>query len=327
MQPYGSQSNMDPRIHAAILHAIEAGNAGQREEALRVLQVVVERVPYQVKAWKWLAHFETDPERAYEAVQRVMVLNPGDLWAVEALPIYRARAGLPPVEAAAATQPRRFNPMLIIAIMLSLLVGGGSILWGVAGGLRSGRTIEDIRGLTLLEPTPPATDARVVTNISSQYYQFKASNTAEIQEGLFVHGPTANPGVGPHPIASTSYVFDVDSSMRETLRSCTLVDATVHLDIVYTYPNWVPSGSPNPRLYDEWYVFFQRVVQHEETHARIAIECAATLADRMEALGSYPTCTELQLVFDDTMRRTFDECEERQAGFDEVDGFISFPLQ
>lgn len=328
MQLYQGQPGPDARIHAAILHAIEAGNAGQREEALRALRLVVERAPYQVQAWKWLAHFETDPVRAYEAAQRVMVLNPGDLWAVQALPVLGARAGFPPVARAASTSTqRRFSPMLIATVMLLIMVGGGLLLWGMVSGLTAGGGLEDIRGLTLQEPTPPITDARVVTNMSTQYYQFRASTAAEIQDGLFAHGPAANPGVGPHPIASTSYVFQVDSSSVETLRSCTLADTTVNLDIVYTYPNWVPSGSPSPHLYNQWNVFYQRVVQHEETHARIAIDCAATLADRMEALGTYPTCVELELAYNEAMNRTFDECEVRQADFDSVEGLISFPLQ
>jgi predicted secreted Zn-dependent protease len=261
-----------------------------------------------------------------------MLFNPGDPWAVEALPVLREKVGLPPAGSAAAPAPkrkkrRRVSPMLMIAVMLLLVIGGSSILWRMATSPTSVQDLQDIRGLTLREPTPASTDARVVTNFSTQYYQFKASTADEIQDGLFTHGPAANPGVGPHPIASTAYVFQVDSSSVETIRSCTLADATVSLDIVYTYPDWVPSGSPDPHLYNQWSTFYARVVEHEETHARIAIECAETLADRMDALGTYPTCTELELAYNDAMDRTFDECETRQADFDAVDGLINFPLQ
>ncbi len=323
-------------VRRYILQAVDLARIGQREEALRLLRTIVRHDPGQIVAWKWLSYLSPDPREALAAARQVLRLNPSDEWAQQSLPalIEKARRA----QAVRAAPRRRRSFALPVALMLILL-----LIWaGVAGLWAMGRpssaavpassavaTYSSALSalLTSEAPLEPADEGaqRVVTTITIKTYRFEAGSLPAMMQALYTLGPKLETGSDP-AIAATSYSMEVDWEAAEAPHECRLDRATVRLNITYTYPQWIPTGSPQPALYEEWERFLTYVVAHEEHHGAIALECAYELADQTEALGAFSTCADLQSAINDLIKSAYAACEVRQDAFDEAEGKVSFPL-
>lgn len=331
-------------VRRYILQAIELAHAGRREEAVHLLRAIVRRDPSQIVAWKWLGYLSPHPHEALAAAQQVLRLDPADEWARQSLPalVERARRA----RAAAHPAPRRRErwrlPVALILVLLLIWVGIAG-LWAVgralptAGGLRPSATLTPDATATFssappaaltyeapLESSSGATD-RVAVSINVKTYRFEAGSLPAVQRALYTLGPKIEADEGP-AIAATAYSLQVDWEAFETPQECRVGRVTVRLSLTYTYPEWIPEGSPQPALYEEWERFMEYVVAHEEHHGEIALGCAYELADQVEALATFSTCTDLQSALNSLIESTYAACEARQAAFDEAEGEIAFPL-
>jgi predicted Zn-dependent protease len=63
-------------LKAKLQEAITLAQAGQRTEARRLLNEVVEADPTQELAWMWLASVSTDREERIQFLERALTLNP-----------------------------------------------------------------------------------------------------------------------------------------------------------------------------------------------------------------------------------------------------------
>ena len=329
-------------MRESIIQAIELANEGRREEAVGLLRLIVRRAPSEVAAWKWLAYYTSDPQEALRAVLQVLQLNPHDRWAQEAWPELEERARR--AAAARSTRHRRRPVMaaaLLVAITLVLIAITGLVLYAWFGvdsllSLSSGLLEEPLPVTQEVGPasaglaaqanpsTPPAISG-VETTVSTHYYTFEASNLIGIQQALISQGPVVD-GANEHGIAMTTYGLRVSWEMQPSETACELSAARVYLDIEYTYPRWIPTGSPRPALYDAWERFIRHVVEHEEHHGAIAQECAAELVQRIEELPPQPDCQMLEATLNALVDEVYNECEARQAAFDEAEGRTLFPL-
>lgn len=115
-----------------VQQAIDLANAGQQEDALRLLRSAVYHTPNDISAWKWLAATTSDPREALEATERVLRLNPNDAWALQAVLTYRRQAQSvvkrqpaqpqpisPPYARTAAPKQKKRGLLATVALMIS----------------------------------------------------------------------------------------------------------------------------------------------------------------------------------------------------------------
>lgn len=308
-------------MQETVIRAIELIQAGHLEVGLALLRMAVHREPGLIVAWKWLAACSPDPLEALEAARHIYRLDPHDAWVQQAWPILAERAAQAAVPLPSPSRPQKriVIPLVLVVLLLLSLVGPlliASRLWG--------STWLTAQGQAALEPPPPG-DVPVIVNTSESYYTFEASNMFAIQRALATLGPQPDP-FGERAIAMTTYNLRVDSRTTRRGNTCELASPAVYLDLSYIYPQWVPSGSPSPALYDEWDRFIQHVRQHEENHGQIALGCAYELASGVAAIPSPIACDELQARLSVILHEVEITCESRQAAFDVEQGRTSFPL-
>jgi predicted secreted Zn-dependent protease len=335
------------RMRESIIRAIELANSGRREEAIELLRSLVRQNPYEIAAWKWLAYYTPNPEEAVHAASKVLEYHPDDNWARQALPNLQKRQAQQAISHPAQPQvrPRKRSaktPTALLAaliVLLAAVIGLLILLWIGLDSFPGLRELSAPIQLVGTEETSPVSSgivnepeptrfvgpaAGVETTSATAYYSFEASTVQGIQRALYAQGPLV--GGDDHGIALTSYTLWVNWEFLESAQACTLTGATVHLDVEYTYPQWVPTGSPNPRVYDEWDRFMRHVIEHEEHHAAIAMGCAQELTTRIETVESETACVDLESRLNGLIDDVYASCEVQQAAFDDVEGFTEFPL-
>ena len=113
--------------------------------------------------------------------------------------------------------------------------------------------------------------------------------------------------------------------MRQTANSCAPEEAVAHLTMLFTYPEYNPPPDASQEILDQWEAFMVRVVEHEETHADIARQCALDMVNSFYTLQPATTCSALQNNLE-AMQTSMDvDCDAQQAAFDAQDGGDSFP--
>lgn len=322
----------DFQIDTIIRQAVTLANAGRRDEAARLLREVTRRDPDRLSAWRWLAYCTDDRQEALRAIQVVLNYEPHDAWARAAWADLGAQIGWQAAQAAEAEPvPRARTGVLPLWVtVIGILLVGMSVLIGTA--LRAWMTISELSGsgsfsLVTERATPyPSVEPapQVIVNESTEYYTFQAWDVASIQRHLYRDGPLITNG--RHSIAVTTYQISTSWDLVPGIDSCRIGDSTVQLDLTYTYPDWEPTGSPSPALYDEWDRFIQHVIAHEQNHGRIALTCANEIAAEIGGAGPLPTCDDLETEVNGLVNRVYAECEARQQAFDDVEGETSFPL-
>lgn len=314
-----------------IFRAIDLAQGGHTGEALMLLRAVLRRDPRQIAAWKWLGYLTPDPQEALAAARRALALDPSDGWALQSLAALEERAresAAPP--AAAPPARRQAGPSALVlstAILLVALIAAVPLLRMRLASQPLAVILPPVSAPLQVAPLEPSAEAsgHVVTTSTVDTYTFEAGSLAEMQRALYRQGPHLE-GSDEPAIAITSYRMRIDWEAHQTLHSCELLDTTVFLDLSFLYPQWIPVGSPQPALYDEWDRFMAHVVAHEEHHGAIALGCAESLAAQIEALGAAGTCDELQSNLNALIDQVYAACEQQQAAFDATEGHISFPL-
>jgi predicted secreted Zn-dependent protease len=124
----------------------------------------------------------------------------------------------------------------------------------------------------------------------------------------------------------TNYQIFVTWEMAQSFGICRMRNVVVHLEVVYTYPQWLRSDSPEPQAVVEWDRFETYVREHEERHGEIAQECAQELTEQMESFEPGGSCMAAQENLDALVSDLYEQCEARQQAFDDEEGRTTFPL-
>lgn len=327
-----------------LTQAIQLAQQGRRTEATYQLRRLLQRDPYVLEAWRWLAYCTSDRDEAVGALRYVLQNDPNDAWArqmwasIHSMPSVQQVQHIQQSAAAASvhktTSANRGGILPLWLTVFAMLVAAIVIVSG--SGLRLWQAItasaNDSRPGTFpiieqTETTPPPTvqpGSQVVVNEQIDYYTFEASNQSQIQEQLYENSP--NIVNGEHAIAVTSYEFQVSWDWRQEKNACVVEDVTVNLDLVYTYPEWKPTGSPVPSLVEEWGRFIRHVTAHEENHGQIAIGCANEIADKINQLETVGSCQTLEGEMNAVIDGVYESCSARQQAYDDAEGRTSFPL-
>ncbi len=348
------------------LRAIRLAEAGQTDEALRLLRIIVQRDPTEGPAWKWLAYLTPDPREALIAARRAFQLEPGDTWVREVLPALEARA-LSASGPAPYASPRRARParrqqrtggcaflgftlgtatLLLVTLAAALLLmwrqftgvpaqesaivpPGESVLANPPLEMGAGIAQEaPVEPVLPPEPGSPTLTAALVPEVRVT----TATETYTFQAGTVSEIQEALYSQGPtldsgeNSIAMTNYQMGVEWQAVQSLTACGLAEAVVHLDITYVYPEWQPTGSPPEALFAEWERFMAHVTAHEQRHGEIAQDCAHVLANRLAAIGPQPSCEALNARINAAIDEMYGVCEAQQAEYDAAEGRTSFPL-
>lgn len=155
-------------------------------------------------------------------------------------------------------------------------------------------------------------------------YFFTATTEEEIRHQLYNNGPRLD-DAGMSAIAMASYRIWAEWSAYQT-GTCDVTDATVYLDIEYTYPDWQPTADTPDYLFPEWERFITHVMEHEQEHGAIAEACAYEVAQQMAEAGAVATCSDLGAYFDTVIQQVYAACDAQQAAFDADEGHTTFPL-
>lgn len=328
----------------SVYRAIELANSGHLYDALDILRDVTAADASQSTAWKWLAYLTIDPREAIYAARHVEQIDPNDPWLEQALPALTHQR-----------LPRRSGRVrsvlnVAVGVVLFTLILVTAVQWlgilprtGIAhivsdqdpislpSDARSGRADQQAAGAQ--QPAPadaaPASSTsdlsiNVDTSDSTSYYSFSASTEDEIRQALYNDGPQLEDS--SQAIAVTSYQMWVEWQGRQTVTGCQLTAGTVHLNVDYMLPRWVPDGAADAALYDEWDRFSEHVVSHEQRHAELAGQCASRLAEHLQAGGEQASCGDLEQWINEMVTEVYGYCEQIQTDFDAVNGRASFPL-
>lgn len=302
--------------------AIEYAQQDRNDEAIELLRSAVRANPENAAAWRWLAHLTVDPDEALVALRNVLRLRPDDAWARQAWPIFQERVLERTAHQQQARRSRAFNRMSValaaVIIALCGCIGYFGSRWALPPGALS-------PAIPALEGSAPLqTKAHIETESRVEYYTFGGATIADIQSGLTTQGPQVEGG--SHTIALTNYEIWVTWEMAQSITACQLREVVVHLEIVYTYPQWSPSGAPDPSATAEWERFITYVTQHEEHHGQIAVECAQDLAKQIDVFAPDNACSVAEQDLDTLVSAQYAQCEARQQAYDDAEGRTTFPL-
>lgn len=333
----------------SIYHAIELANSGHRHDALDILRGITAKDASQSAAWKWLAYLSLDPREALYAAHHVELLDPHDPWLQQAIPALtnnsRLAAAKPQSKPGGRWLRTAFNvavgAVLTVLIVLTVTQWMGILpRTGVASivsdqdpislradaqnqpGLQASNRQQPALATAAGDAADLTIDVDVTTNTT--YYSFVATTEEEVRQALYHDGPQLENG--SQAIAVTSYQMWIEWQGRQSVSGCEMTNSTVHLDVNYTLPQWVPDGSAEPALYQDWDRFNEHVITHEEVHGEMARQCADQLAERLQAGRERASCGDLEQWINETMNEVYSTCEQLQTDFDAVEGHAAFPL-
>jgi predicted secreted Zn-dependent protease len=166
-------------------------------------------------------------------------------------------------------------------------------------------------------PTPtPEPEQEVVqlqTNLSTTSYRVQGSTTEAIFSYIERNGPTD--GIGKRGSGITSVVWGYEWTGEEKTGSCRIKAMTVKAEMTVTLPEHADEASLGPGILTNWRSYTAGVAQHEQRHVDIYLEGAEVIKERMEAIGSLPSCRELEQTIDRIWKEEQERINELQELF------------
>jgi hypothetical protein len=141
-------------LQAVLQDAITLAQSGQRTEARRLLEQVVEADPGQALAWMWLATVSTNRAERIGFLERALTLNPGSRTAQEAYAQLTGHPFAPPTAAAAPPADAQRDTAVLVrggVIVITML-----ILLMAAAFVVAGQLVGDNKASSRPIPTLPA---------------------------------------------------------------------------------------------------------------------------------------------------------------------------
>lgn len=117
-------------IQAQLQEGIQLAQAGQRTEARRVFEEIVQEDPNVALAWLWLATVSTDREERIQFLERTLILEPENARAQEAYTKLTGASFTPPEvppKIATGDAPRSLSLVyvfVVVAVIAAVIVSG-----------------------------------------------------------------------------------------------------------------------------------------------------------------------------------------------------------
>lgn len=156
-----------------------------------------------------------------------------------------------------------------------------------------------------------AGEAKPVETLRYSYYTVSGDTAEAIYRAMLRRGPRVK---GAKAYASTSAVTTRESKLQQG-SACRIVDYRLRLDFVMKLPrikNETVLPPDDQRLWKRFSVFLK---EHEDTHRRIWLDCAADL-ERKVRMISAKSCKDVDRKAAQLWDRVSAACDRKHAAFD-----------
>ena len=129
-------------------------------------------------------------------------------------------------------------------------------------------------------PRPPAL-VRVSSKSAISYYDVYGTTMESLRSEIT--------GANSWP-ADTRWSVTWTYRLRQRLGSCSIVSATVNLNVLYTMPRWFGERVAGPDIATAWNEFVAGVWSHEAGHAAIGRGARDAVTASLESVKPAPSC-------------------------------------
>jgi predicted secreted Zn-dependent protease len=150
-----------------------------------------------------------------------------------------------------------------------------------------------------------------------RHYDISGSKAGQLRRAMKRQGPREG---GRRYAAYTEWVVTWTYTFDEEVTECRFESFDVRAAITTTFPRWDPDDDAAPGLIERWERFRSALQEHEDGHARIAVEAAGAVESALSALGPRPTCDELERDAEAEARDRVDRYRRRERRYDEETG-------
>lgn len=156
-------------------------------------------------------------------------------------------------------------------------------------------------------PTTPTTPETFTTqNNSSIYHAARtASNNAPRKDGSI-------------PVAQAQWEMQLDYSMTQTARKCSIKNHVVKLDVTITLPQ-MQGGTPEQK--DQFEKMFTILKSHEQQHYYITRQQMRIFDKMVESIPAATTCEKLQENINQLQTRYVELTDQQNEQFDITEGY------
>jgi predicted secreted Zn-dependent protease len=149
---------------------------------------------------------------------------------------------------------------------------------------------------------------------SVEHYDISGSKAGQLKRAMKRLGPREG---GRRYVAYTAWILTWTYTFDERETECRFDSFDVRAAITTTLPRWEPGGDAPVELLERWERFIEALERHENGHARIALEAAASIDAAVSALGPRASCDELEREADATARGKVERYRQRERRYDE----------
>jgi predicted secreted Zn-dependent protease len=156
--------------------------------------------------------------------------------------------------------------------------------------------------------------ATVDAEESVEYYEISGSKARQLKRAMKHLGPRE---AGRRYVAYTEWVLTWTYTFDERDTECRFDSFDVRVTITTTLPRWDPGDDAPVELLERWRRFIGALERHENGHARIALEAAASIDAAVSALGPRAGCDELERDAEATARDQVERYRRRERRYDD----------
>jgi len=147
-----------------------------------------------------------------------------------------------------------------------------------------------------------------------EHYDISGSKAGQLKRAMKRLGPREG---GGRYVAYTEWILTWTYTFDERETECRFDSFDVRAAITMTLPRWDPGDDAPVELVERWERFIEALERHENGHARIALEAAASIDAAVSALGPRASCDELEREADATARDKVERYRHRERRYDE----------
>ncbi|MBI4168475.1 MAG: DUF922 domain-containing protein [Acidobacteria bacterium] len=149
---------------------------------------------------------------------------------------------------------------------------------------------------------------------TKEYYAVSGASAEELRWAMGRLGPIRDDG--SRSDALTKWKFEYTYGREETPAGCRVSSLETDTTITTVLPRWTPGRSVPAALVRKWEDYVACVALHENGHRRIYLDAVARLRRRVEALGDFPRCADLDVALEALAENELRAVRGEQAGYE-----------
>ncbi len=165
------------------------------------------------------------------------------------------------------------------------------------------------RDVSSSAPAPP----RVAVRTRQQHYAVNGATLEQLQRTIRLLGPRRGGIAYP---AYTDWEIHWSHVSEHGESGWSARDVTAVVSATITLPCWRPPRTADPALVKDWQRLIAAIEAHEQGHVGLAAHAARALADRLDALRSYPSQPALVEAARQLADQVLEEARRRERSYD-----------